>query len=64
MLGRLFEPLVQDERTISRSQGGLGLGLALVRGLVALHGGTVIVASDGPGRGSTFTVRLPTLTTT
>lgn len=59
LLGRLFEPLVQDERLISRSQGGLGLGLALVKGLVELHGGTVSAASDGPGRGSVFTVRLP-----
>jgi PAS domain S-box-containing protein len=61
LLGRLFEPHVQEERTISRSQGGLGLGLALVKGLVALHGGAVTVSSGGPGRGSTFTVRLPTL---
>jgi signal transduction histidine kinase len=59
LLDRVFEPLVQDERTIAKSQGGLGLGLALVKGLVELHGGTVGVASDGPGRGSVFTVRLP-----
>ena len=63
LLGKLFDPLVQDERVIPRSQGGLGLGLALVRGLVALHGGTVSVASGGPGRGSVFTVRLPLSTT-
>jgi PAS domain S-box-containing protein len=59
LLGRLFEPLVQDERTITKSQGGLGLGLALVKGLVELHGGTVSAASDGPGCGSVFTIRLP-----
>jgi PAS domain S-box-containing protein len=59
LLDRLFEPLVQDERMIAKSQGGLGLGLALVRGLVELHGGTVSVASDGPGHGAVFTVRLP-----
>ena len=59
LLDRLFEPLVQDERMIAKSQGGLGLGLALVKGLVELHGGTVSVASDGPGRGSVFAVRLP-----
>jgi PAS domain S-box-containing protein len=59
LLGRLFEPLVQDERMVGKNQGGLGLGLALVRGLVELHGGTVSVASDGPGHGAVFTVRLP-----
>jgi signal transduction histidine kinase len=59
LLDRVFEPLVQDERVITKSQGGLGLGLALVKGLVELHGGTVSVASDGPGRGSVFAVRLP-----
>jgi signal transduction histidine kinase len=59
LLDKVFEPLVQDERMIATSQGGLGLGLALVKGLVELHGGTVSAASDGPGRGSVFTVRLP-----
>jgi PAS domain S-box-containing protein len=58
-LGRLFEPFVQADRSLDRSRGGLGLGLALVSGLTALHGGRVDAASDGPGRGSTFTVRLP-----
>jgi CheY-like chemotaxis protein len=50
---------VQDQQALARSQGGLGLGLTIVRSIVALHGGTVAVQSDGPGRGSAFTVRLP-----
>jgi PAS domain S-box-containing protein len=58
VLPRIFEMFEQGTRS-SRAQGGLGLGLALVRTLTALHGGTVTAASDGPGRGSTFTVRLP-----
>ncbi len=59
LIARIFEPLVQDERTIHRSRGGLGLGLPLVKGLVELHGGTVSASSDGPGGGSVFTIRLP-----
>jgi PAS domain S-box-containing protein len=59
LIARIFEPLVQDERTIDRSRGGLGLGLPLVKGLVELHGGTVSASSDGPGGGSVFTIRLP-----
>jgi CheY-like chemotaxis protein len=47
------------DRSIERSTGGLGIGLALVRGLVGMHGGTVTAESPGPGQGSTFTVRLP-----
>ena len=58
---RVFELFVQAERTLDRSQGGLGLGLALVRSLVELHGGSVVCRSDGPGQGSCFTVRLPLL---
>ena len=58
-LPRLFEPFTQVDTAIDRSRGGLGIGLALVRRLVGLHGGTVAVHSDGPGRGSTFTVTLP-----
>jgi signal transduction histidine kinase len=58
MLERIFEPFAQVERTLERSRGGLGIGLTLVRQLVEMHGGTVSAASEGPGRGSEFTVRL------
>ena len=58
-LDRAFEMFVQGERTPDRTQGGLGIGLALVRSLVQLHGGGVRVESPGQGRGSTFTVTLP-----
>ena len=56
---RIFEPFAQADRTLDRSRGGLGLGLALVKGMVELHEGTVHVASDGAGRGAEFTVKLP-----
>jgi PAS domain S-box-containing protein len=56
---RLFDLFVQGERAIDRSQGGLGIGLAIVKSLSELHGGSVRVASDGLGRGSTFTLTLP-----
>jgi CheY-like chemotaxis protein/anti-sigma regulatory factor (Ser/Thr protein kinase) len=59
LLPRLFQPFVQTKQTLARTEGGLGLGLALVKGLVELHGGTVTVESAGAGRGSRFTVRLP-----
>lgn len=59
MLSRLFEPFVQADRTLDRSRGGLGLGLALVKGLVELQGGQVSASSDGLGRGAKFMVRLP-----
>ncbi|MGC4120347.1 MAG: ATP-binding protein [Myxococcales bacterium] len=55
----LFEAFTQGAQTLDRSRGGLGLGLAMVKGLVELHGGAVTVASDGVGRGSRFEVRLP-----
>jgi CheY-like chemotaxis protein len=59
MLARLFEPFAQADRSLARSKGGLGLGLALVRGLTELHGGRVAATSGGPGRGSEFTIELP-----
>jgi PAS domain S-box-containing protein len=59
MLGRLFEPFVQADETMSRSRGGLGLGLALVKWLTEMHGGTAQALSDGIGRGAEFTIRLP-----
>ena len=59
MLARLFEPFAQADNTLARSRGGLGLGLALVKGITQLHGGTVAAQSDGPGTGSTFAVQLP-----
>ncbi|MCE3284406.1 MAG: hybrid sensor histidine kinase/response regulator [Steroidobacteraceae bacterium] len=58
-LAKVFEMFSQVEGALERSQGGLGIGLALVKGLVQLHGGTVEASSPGPGQGSTFTVRLP-----
>lgn len=59
LLPHIFDAFVQGERTLDRAQGGLGLGLTLVRHLVALHNGSVAVSSDGPNCGSSFTVRLP-----
>ena len=59
VLPKVFDLFVQERQALDRSQGGLGLGLAIVRNLVERHGGRVSAASDGPGRGSTFTVRLP-----
>jgi signal transduction histidine kinase/ActR/RegA family two-component response regulator len=62
LVERVFDLFTQAERTPDRSQGGLGLGLALVKSLVELHGGSVSARSPGPGKGSTFTVRLPRFT--
>jgi len=59
MLGRLFEPFSQAERSLARSRGGLGLGLALVKRLVDLHGGSIAATSGGVGSGSRFTILLP-----
>ncbi|MGA7124383.1 MAG: ATP-binding protein, partial [Polyangiaceae bacterium] len=59
LLPRVFDLFVQARQTLARAQGGLGLGLAIVKSLVAMHGGSVSAASEGLGRGSTFTVRLP-----
>jgi len=61
LLPSVFDLFVQGDRDLDRRLGGLGVGLSLVRRLVDLHGGRVEAASDGPGRGSVFTVRLPAL---
>ncbi len=59
LLPRVFELFTQGDRSLARSEGGLGIGLTMVQKLVELHGGSVSAESGGPGRGSTFTVRLP-----
>jgi PAS domain S-box-containing protein len=59
LLPRVFDLFVQSERTLDRSQGGLGIGLSVVKRLIEMHGGAVSAASDGPGRGATVTIRLP-----
>ena len=59
MLPRVFDLFVQGESPADRPHSGLGIGLALARRLMDLHGGTIQASSDGPGRGSTFTIRLP-----
>jgi signal transduction histidine kinase len=61
LLPQVFDLFTQAERTPDRSQGGLGIGLALVKNVVSLHGGKVMAHSDGPGAGSTFTVSLHTI---
>jgi PAS domain S-box-containing protein len=61
MLPKIFDIFTQVGQTLERSQGGLGIGLSLVRGMVEMHGGTIQASSDGPGRGSEFSVRLPVL---
>jgi signal transduction histidine kinase len=58
-LERLFEPFAQRDTSLARSAGGLGIGLALVRRLAELHGGTARASSAGPGRGACFTLQLP-----
>jgi signal transduction histidine kinase/CheY-like chemotaxis protein len=59
LLEQVFDLFHQDGRGLDRAQGGLGLGLAIVRNLVLMHEGTVEARSDGPGKGSTFVVELP-----
>ena len=59
LLVRAFDLFVQETRSLDRAQGGLGIGLTMVRTLVRMHGGSVRAFSDGPGRGSEFVVRLP-----
>ncbi|HEY3633706.1 MAG TPA: ATP-binding protein [Caldimonas sp.] len=63
-LPEVFEMFAQVDRTSARTQGGLGIGLALVKRLVEMHGGSVAVASAGPGRGSYFELRLPAVAST
>jgi signal transduction histidine kinase len=58
-LPRMFELFVQGDRSLERAEGGLGIGLTLVRKLAEMHGGTALAHSDGPGQGSEFIVRLP-----
>ena len=61
LLPQVFDLFTQADRSVARSQGGLGIGLTLVRSLVERHGGSVEAFSEGPGRGSEFVVRLPAL---
>ncbi|MGZ5201340.1 MAG: sensor histidine kinase [Telluria sp.] len=61
LLPRVFDLFTQGERSADRTQGGLGVGLAVVRTVVEQHGGEVLAASDGPGKGSSFTVVMPLL---
>jgi CheY-like chemotaxis protein len=59
LIAEIFDPFVQGERTLQRAEGGLGIGLSLVRSLTELHGGAATAASEGPGRGASFTIELP-----
>ncbi len=58
-ISEMFELFSQGDRSLARSEGGLGIGLTIVKSLAEMHGGSVTTRSDGPGRGSTFTLRLP-----
>ncbi|MGZ8259389.1 MAG: hybrid sensor histidine kinase/response regulator [Caldimonas sp.] len=59
LIQRAFDPFVQGERTLDRSEGGLGIGLTLVKRIVEMHGGSVLASSAGQGKGSRFTIMLP-----
>lgn len=59
MLSRVFDIFTQVDRSFEKAQGGLGIGLSIAKRLVEMHGGSIEAASDGPGKGSVFTVRLP-----
>ena len=61
MLDTVFEMFTQVDRTLEKTAGGLGIGLSLVKGLIEMHGGTIVARSDGEGRGSEFIVRLPVI---
>ena len=62
VLPRVFELFVQAPQALDRSQGGLGVGLAIARGLIESHGGSISASSEGPGKGSLFAIRLPLTT--
>jgi signal transduction histidine kinase len=62
MLPRIFDLFAQGEQSLDRAQGGLGIGLTLVKRLVELHGGSITASSAGRGKGSEFVVRLPRVT--
>lgn len=64
MLPRVFDLFVQERQSIDRSLGGLGIGLAIVKNLVTMHGGSVEAQSPGPGLGSSFIIRLPAISAT
>ena len=59
LLPHVFELFAQGERALDRGQGGLGIGLTVTRNLIQMHDGEIVAASDGPGMGATFTIRLP-----
>lgn len=61
LLPQIFDLFVQSNRSLDRSQGGLGIGLSVVRRLIEMHGGRVSAASDGPGRGARFEITLPVI---
>ena len=62
LLPHVFDLFVQGKRTLDRSQGGLGIGLSVVKRLIEMHGGTVAAHSEGAGRGASFLIRLPRIT--